>query len=149
MIPSSLNFKLKCPRIKNWTFLHRLFIFIYKLIGKIIISSWKCNENKRYESFYYFEFFNFLVCQRFREESQIPRIFISVCVTLVYGDKYDFSFILGWIIQLVTTLSSNWDTFWIQEICNYLEKVYKHLRTVPKKFQKDISFRTGDIPKFV
>ena len=57
-IPSNLNFKLKCPRIKNWTFLHRLFIFVYKLIGKIIISSWKCNENKRYESFYYFEFLN-------------------------------------------------------------------------------------------
>ena len=37
----------------------------------------------------------------------------------------------------------------IQEIWNYLEIVYKYPRNVYKKFQKDISSGTGDIPIFV
>ena len=37
----------------------------------------------------------------------------------------------------------------IQTNLNYFDPVYQHLRKVSKKFQKDISFRTGDIPKFV
>ena len=37
----------------------------------------------------------------------------------------------------------------IQKICKCLELVYKPLRNVSKKFQKDISSRTGDIPIFV
>ena len=34
----------------------------------------------------------------------------------------------------------------IQKNQNYLEPVYQHLRNVSKKFKKNISFRTGDIP---
>ena len=34
----------------------------------------------------------------------------------------------------------------IQTNLNYFDPVYQHLRKVSKKFQKDISFRTGDIP---
>ena len=34
----------------------------------------------------------------------------------------------------------------IQEILNYSELVNKHLRNVSKRFQKDISSRSGDIP---
>ena len=34
----------------------------------------------------------------------------------------------------------------IQEIRKHLEIVYKHIRNVSKKIQKDISSRTGDIP---
>ena len=37
----------------------------------------------------------------------------------------------------------------MQEIHIYLELVYKHPRDVSKRFQKDISSRCGDIPKFV
>ena len=33
-----------------------------------------------------------------------------------------------------------------QDTCNYLEKVYKHLRNVSKKFQTEISSRRGEIP---
>merc|ERR1711954_465142 len=36
----------------------------------------------------------------------------------------------------------------IQEICNYLELVYKHPRNVSKRFQKDSSSRTKDIKQF-
>ena len=36
----------------------------------------------------------------------------------------------------------------VQEICKYLEKVYKHIRNVSKKFQKDFSSRTKDIEQF-
>ena len=34
----------------------------------------------------------------------------------------------------------------IQKNHNYLEPVYQHLRNACKEFQKDISFKTGDIP---
>ena len=37
----------------------------------------------------------------------------------------------------------------IQQITNYLDLVYKHSREASKKFQKDISSRTGDIIIFV
>ena len=36
-----------------------------------------------------------------------------------------------------------------QEICNYLEIVCKHSRSVSKIFQEDISVRTEDMPIFV
>ena len=36
-----------------------------------------------------------------------------------------------------------------QEIQNYLDLLYQHSRNVLKQIQKDISSRTGDIPKFV
>ena len=36
----------------------------------------------------------------------------------------------------------------MQEIQKYLKLVYKHPRNVPRRFQKDISYRTKDIKQF-
>ena len=37
----------------------------------------------------------------------------------------------------------------IHDFQNYLVQVYNHHRNASKKFQMDISYRTGDIPIFV
>ena len=59
---------------------------------------------------------------------------------LIRNWRYPFSSLISEGIEPTIGLTD------IQEICNYLEIVYKHLRNVSKKIQRDISLRTGDIP---